>query len=905
MKPCNSLKNTLAVAAFLAFSILPGHSVPVKLRCEHIVNPLGIDAPSPRLSWQCNDNTPGAAQTAYQILVDMDSATVANGVGRMWNSGKISSDSILVNYKGPRLLPFTKYYWTIIEWDQNGKVSEHAPVALFETGMMSAANWQGEWISDGNPIDYKPAPYFRKAVNIEKKVKSARAYIAVAGLYELYVNGKKIGNRMLDPMYTRFDRRTLYATLDITGDLVQGKNAFGLLLGNGWYNLQSKAVWYFDKAPWRSRPKFCMDVRIIYTDGSSEVISTDQNWKTHDSPLTFNSIYTGERYDARLEIPNWCDASFDDGKWKESTLTGAPSKNIVSQQLQPIRVVEELHPILVKKLDPTTYVYSFPRNIAGITKLSVKGPAGTTIELKHGEKLYDNGHVDIRSISEHARPVPEDPDPFQTDIYTLKGVGEETFSPHFNYKGFQYVEVKTSEPLALDEKNLLALVMHSDVESVGNINTANDLVNKIFKATNYSYLNNLHGYPTDCPHREKNGWTGDAHTAIETALYSFDGITIYEKWLNDHLDEQLPNGVLPCIIPSSGWGYHWANGTDWVSSIAIIPWQIYQFYGDKTLLERTYEGIKSYVDLLERKSKDGLINWALGDWSPIKEESNVEFIASLFFYNDANILSKSAKLFGKVEDQNKYAQLAEKIKSAINNKFLNPISGVYVNGTQTEQSAALFYQIVPENVKSLVVENLVKRVHERNDHMDVGLLGAKTLFNALSENGYSDLAFTLLAQKTHPSFGYYVDKGATTLYEGWNLDKNDVPSLNHIMFGECAAWLYKGIVGIFPDPAAPGFKNIILRPSFIQNLNRAEGEHESPYGKIEASWKRIGGKISYKVVVPPNSTATLFLPEKKGQDILESGKAISKNSHINIINEDGKVLTLKLQSGSYEFLIRQ
>ncbi|MDD4922661.1 MAG: family 78 glycoside hydrolase catalytic domain [Bacteroidales bacterium] len=900
----NEIKHTLIAAVLFASAALPAMGITVKLRCEHLENPIGIDTPSPRLSWQNSDSENGSAQTAYQLIVDKDSATVVNGVGRIWNSGKIVSDHILVSYKGSKLSPFTKYYWKLIQWNQNGQASQPASVASFETGMMGMANWQGEWISDGKPIDYKPAPYFRKTLPVNKKIRAARAYVAVAGLYELYVNGRKIGDRFLDPMFTRFDRRTFYTTYDITKDLLQGKNAIGLLLGNGWYNLQSKAVWAFDKAPWRSRPKFCMDVRIEYTDGSRDIISTDKSWKTHDSPLTFNSIYTGEHYDARLEMPDWCKAGFDDSKWQESARAGAPSKNIVSQQLQPIRVVEELRPVSVTKLDPTTYVYTFPKNMAGITRLKVKGPAGTTLELKHGEKLYDNGHVDIKSISEHARPEATDPDPMQTDVYTLKGAGEETFAPYFNYKGFQYVEVRTSAPLEMDEKNLTALVVHSDVDFIGEISTSNNLVNKIFKATNNSYLNNLHGYPTDCPHREKNGWTGDAHVAIETALYSYDGISIYEKWINDHLDEQQPNGELPCIIPTSGWGYHFANGTDWVSSIAIIPWQIYQFYGDKTLLERTYDGIRNYVDLLVRRSKGGLIDWALGDWVPIKAESNVEFIASLYFYKDATILSESAKLFGKEDEHKKYALLAEKIKQAINSKFLNQATGVYASGTQTEQSAALYFQVVPENIKQKVVQKLVQEVHACDDHMSVGVLGAKTLFNALSENGYADLAYQIMAQKTHPSFGYYMDKGATTLFDGWDLDKNKISSLNHIMYGECAAWLYKGIAGIFPDPAFPGFKNVILRPSFIQNLNWASGKHESLYGTVESSWKRSGKNVIYKVVIPSNSTATLFLPRKKGQAVSESGKPITKNGYISIVNEGSDIMTLRLQSGFYEFVVK-
>ena len=896
------MKTTPFIIIFYLLHTLAIAGTPVKLLCEYLTSPLGIDNPNPRLSWQISDSVQNSGQTAWQILIDTDSATVTKGEGKIWNSGKVISGTCRIPYYGSELQPFTTYYWTVKYWDQKKRNSSYAPVSRFETGMMTPSNWQGNWISDGNPIDYRPAPYFRKTISIKKKIKSARAYTAVSGLYELYVNGVKIGDRILDPMFTRFDRRTLYTTLDITPQLKEGENAIGLTLGNGWYNLQSKAVWFFEKAPWRSRPKFCMDVRITYEDGTSEIISTDQSWKTTDSPIIFNSIYSGEYFDAGKEITSWCLPDFKDSSWKSATLTGAPSQNIVSQQLHPIRVTEELTPVSVKKIDPKTYVFSFPRNIAGITRLQVQGPAGTEITLKHGEKLYESGLVDFETISKRLLPGPGDPpDPFGTDVYTLKGIGSEIFSPHFNYKGFQFVEVRTSVPMELGKTNLTALVVHSDVPKIGEVRTSNSLINKLFEATNNSYLNNLYGYPTDCPHREKNGWTGDAHIAIETALYSYDGITIYEKWLNDHLDEQLPNGTLPNIIPCAGWGYHWANGSDWVSSIAIIPWQIYQFYGDKTLLDRTYNSIKKYVDLLERKSKDGLIDWALGDWSPIHTKSNTEYISSLYFFQDAKILSEAAILFDRGEDHSYYSKLAVKIKSAINTKFLNKETAIYAGGSQTELSAALYYKIVPEDIKCKVVDKLVKKIHESNDHIDIGLLGAKTLFNSLSENGQADLAFKLLAQDTHPSFGYYIANGATTLYEGWNPDKNKITSLNHIMFGECAAWLYKAILGIFPDPADPGFHNILLKTNFITALDWAEGYHDSPFGRISVRWKRENGKINYKVTVPANSTATIHLPALKESPVLESGKPIQENKSIRIQTENREAVEYHLMSGSYSF----
>lgn len=843
--------------------------VPVDLQCEYLKNPLGIDAAHPRLMWKLKDARKGAAQTAYQLIVGTDSLAVSKGTGNCWKTEPVTSSSQLVNYKGKQLQSFTKYYYGVKVWDQNKQVSPLSAVNSFETGMMQMSNWQGAWISDSRDITIKPAPYFRRTFTVNKKIRSARAYIAVAGLYELYFNGTKIGNHRLDPMYTRFDRRTLYLTHDITAQLKSGKNAIGVLLGNGWYNHQSTAVWDFHKAPWRNRPTFCMDVRITYEDGTIETIVTGKDWKTSLSPVIFNSIYTGEHYNAKLEQPGWSTPSFDDSRWNTAVYRAAPSSNIVAQVMQPVRAVETVPAKAVKVFNDTNYVFNLGRNISGVSRITVKAPAGTVIRLKHAERLYPNGHVDQSNIDVHYRPVGTD-DPFATDIFIASGKGEESFTPRFNYKGFQYIEVTSSARILLTKNNLTGYFMHSDVPPIGTVTTSNPTINKIWSATNNSYLSNLFGYPTDCPQREKNGWTGDAHIASETGLYSFDAITIYEKWLADHQDEQRSNGVLPSIIPTGGWGYEWGNGPDWTSTIAIIPWNIYLFYGDTTLLSRCYNNIKSYVDNIDQQYPTGLTTWGLGDWVPVKSKTPVELTSSVYYYVDANILAKAAQLLGRQQDAEKYTALSIKIKNAINSKYLNTNIGIYGNGVQTELSVPLCWGIVPDSLKSKVAANLAKRVQADNNHLDVGLLGTKAILNALSENGYADLAYTVAAQETLPSWGWWIVNGATTLYENWPIDAKSDISLNHIMFGEIGAWFYKALGGIKPDPAKPGFKNILLQPHFVPALNHCEVTHQSPYGTIVSSWKRTGKKVMYTAVVPPNSTATLVLGDKTEQ--LTSGK---------------------------------
>lgn len=850
----------------------------VKLECEHLVNPLGIDNPNPRLSWMMKDSRQGAVQLAYRIIVGTDSLQLKSKMNVQWDTNKINSGNSLVTYKGRALMPFTKYFWRVEVLDKASKVISSG-IASFETGMMAVENWKGTWISDGRDINTRPAPYFRKVFEPLKQIQSARAYIVASGLYELYLNGEKVGDHRLDPMYTRFDRRNLYVTYDVTKNLQQGKNAVGVILGNGWYNHQAMAVWNFDKAPWRARPAFCMDLKITYMDGTAETITSGSDWKTSFGAIISNNIYTGEHYDARLAQKGWNKANFDDTKWRGVSLRAAPSKNIVSQTMYPIRNVEEIKAKSLRKFNDTTYLYDLGRNIAGVSSIKVSGAKGTIIRLKHAERLAANGRADLSNIDVYYRPK-DGNDPFQTDIFILNGEGEEEFMPLFNYKGFQYVEITSSEPINLKEASLTAYFMHSDVPSTGKISSSNPLIDKIWWATNNSYLSNLYGFPTDCPQREKNGWTGDGHFAIETGLYNFDALTVYEKWLGDHRDEQQPNGVLPDIIPTGGWGYGTANGTDWTSTIAIIPWNIYMFYGDPKALADNYKNIKRYVDYVNNISKDGLTTFGRGDWVPVKSTSNLEYTSSIYFYVDADILAKTAKLFNNQNDYLVYSALAKKIKGAINAKYFDADKVTYGSGVQTELSMALQWNIVDEQYRLKLAENLAKRVAADGMHIDVGVLGAKAVLNALSNNGQAETAYKLAAQDTYPGWGWWIANGATTLHENWDMQATRDISDNHMMFGEIGGWFFKGIGGIKIDEKQPGFKNILLQPHFVEGLDHFSASHESPYGTILSEWKKNAKGITYNIQIPANSTSSLEIPTTARQKIYLNGRVVNNKQEL-------------------------
>jgi len=851
-------KYMLLIAAVFYTGLAVGQPCTItQMKTEYLVNPLGLDNPHPRLTWQMQDSRAGARQTSYQVWVGTDSLAVLNGDAKVWSTGKVKNGTTLLRYQGAPLKPYIRYFWKVVAGDLNG-ASVQSPVASFEMGHLGMMHWQGAWISDGADIDKRPAPYFRKTFQLGKNIRSARAYIAVGGLYELYVNGERIGDHQLDPLYTNYAKRNLYVTYDITSQLQQGKNVLGVLLGNGWYNHQALGVWNFERAPWRNRPAFCMDVRVTYTDGTTEVIPTDLSWKTSSGPLIYTNIYTGEHYDFRLEQKGWNTVNFDDSKWHGVGYRKAPSGNITAQQAVPIRNVEAIPAVSLKKFSDTNYVYDFGRNMAGVTRVVLKGKAGTKVKIIHGERLYPDGHVDQSNIDVYYTGDKEK-EPFQTDILYLDG-NEDEFMARFNYKGFHYVEVVSDQPLELNQGSITAYFMHSDVEKVGHINSASKLVNQLCFAADNSYLSNLMGYPTDCPQREKNGWTGDGHLAIETALYNFDGITVYEKWLADHRDEQQPNGVLPDIIPTGGWGYGTDNGLDWTSTIAIIPWNLYLFYGDLKPLADNYENIKSYVDYVERTS-DGLIsNWGRGDWVPVKTPSDKKLTNSCYFYKDACILRDAARLLDKLDDYAHYADLAERIRKAVNDKYLDREKGIYASGSQTELSVPLHWGLVPDEMVEKVAYNLNQKVVESNYHLDVGVLGSKALLNALCMNGYQETAYRVAVQDTYPSWGWWMVNGHTTLLENWDLEAARDISDNHMMFGEIGAYFYKGLGGIYPDPAKPGYRHIILKPYFVKEMGQFESRFRGPQGEIVSKWQFKGKKVTYTVTIPANSTATLTLP---------------------------------------------
>ncbi len=837
------------------------------LRTEHLDNPIGIDNPSPRFSWHLEDAAPGACQMAYRIMVSRDSLDFDGKI--VWDSGRVASDAVLATYGGPELTPFTRYWWKVNCEDKDGG-NVQSGVAFFETGMMDQSKWRGCWISDNMGTDFKPAPRFREEFKTRGGISEARAYIAAAGLYTMYINGEKVGDRVLDPAFTRFDRRVLYTAYDITDLIKDGTNAVGVELGNGWYNHQAVTTWHFDRAPWRARPTFCMDIRIRYGDGSEQIVSTGPGWQTSsDGPLIYNNIYTGEHYDARREQKGWAEPGFDDRDWVGATLRSCPATRVSAQQLVPIRESGEIEAVNIIKINNNRWIYDFGENMAGNVHLRINGRRGTTIELTYAERLNSAGRADQDNINYYYFGD-RNAEPLQTDIVTLS-CEEVFFSPQYSYKGFRYVEVNASSSLKWGKDELKAVKVHSAVPEASSLESSAAIVGELWNATRRSYLSNLPGYPTDCPQREKNGWTADAHIAVESGLYNYDAISVYEKWMADHRDEQQPNGLLPDIIPTCGWGY-WnpaanGNGLDWTSSVALIPWELYLFYGDLKPLLDNYDNIRRYVDYALTLTKDGLCSWGRGDWVPVTTRSNKTLICSCFLYKDLDILRRAALLSGRDDDAARYGKIAETVRSAVNKKFLNAGSGVYAGGMQTDQSLPLAFGLVPEESRQAVVAALVKRIEEDGYHINAGVHGAKAVLNVLAENGHGALAYRLATAKDYPSWGWWLANGKTTLIENWRLDVTRDNSDNHIMFGDIGAWFHRALGGINPDPEDPGFRHIILRPCFPDGLDSFSCSYDSPRGKIEVSWTRIKRKVSFTALVPCGAVATFIYPNGHSEEL--------------------------------------
>lgn len=736
-----------------------------------------------------------------------------------------------------------------------------------------------------------PSPMLRNTFKLKNmQIKRATVYVCGIGYYELHLNGQKVGDHQLDPAFTRYDKRVLYVTHDISYLLNNGDNAIGIMLGNGWYNMHTRATWDFDQAPWRNEPRAMLHLRVEYSDGSVETIATDSSWKASTGPLLLDSIRAGEVYDARLEQADWDTAKFNESGWGNASIMDAPAGIVKAMMMPPIRITETISPIALTEPRPGVFVFDMGQNMPGWAKLYVTGKSGTTITMRYAEKLRGDGLIDQGNIDVFVFAGP-----FQQDTYILKGGEEERWESRFAYHGFRYVEV-TGWPGKPTLDSIRGRVAHTDFKPAGTFQCSNGLLDDIQKLTLWSYRGNYHGYPTDCPQREKNGWTGDAHLAAEQAMFNWHNNSSYTKWMNDFADEQKEDGNVAAIIPTGGWGYAWGNGPAWDSAYLLIPWYMYQYLGDTQILKDHYEKMKLYVDYMTSRSEDHRVKHGLGDWAPAKTTTPAPLTSTGYYYVDTMIVAQTAKLLNMEETADNYIGLADRIRASFNKAWYKG-EGRYEPTTQTSLSCAIFQDMAEQSERPLVIDRLVELINAADGHLDVGILGAKYLFNTLSDYGRHDLAYRIATQTTMPSYGTWVKEGATTLTENWNSES----SLNHIMFGDISAWFYKYLAGIRIDPANPGFKRTIIRPLPTGDLTWVHATHNSMYGPIESKWKIEDKMFKLNVVIPPNTTAIVYIPSGSIRNITESGKAVKKIKDIKLLENKTRETLLEIGSGTYKF----
>lgn len=759
----------------------------------------------------------------------------------------------------------------------------------------------GSWEKIDEQDVYKaPRPILvRDEINIIKQIKSARAYVTGLGGYVMQINGKRVGDAVFTPGWTHYPKRIQYQTYDVTTLLHKGENALGAVLGNLWWSsgLGWRGSITYSKGPLR----FFMQLLVEFEDGTSQTFITDQNWKTHDAPILETTIYDGERYDARLEEEGWDNTNFDDSKWIPVTLLEKEQGRLVAQQSPLLRVTKEIKPISIDSPSNGVYVVDMGQNFAGWAKLKVEGVRGDSVKLRFAETLKPDGNV----YTENLRQAKA------TDTYILKGEGIEEWQPSFTYHGYRYVEVTgfSGKPSL---EAITGIVANSDAPYIGKFSSSNELLNQVQQNILWGQASNMYSVPTDCPQRdERLGWMGDAQAFAPTASYNMEMIRFFNKWMRDIIDSQDDNGAVHDVNPvivvkgpaAPGWG----------DAVFVVPWVMYKFYGDKRILEESYDGMAAWIDYMTSQSKGNLYEKSgYGDWvAPVKSPS--EPIGSAYYFYGAKMVSTMAGLLGKNEDELKYRELSERIKVAFNEKHFDSATNSYTGNTQTANLIPLNFGLVPKWKQQSVARSIAEDVRSKGNHLSTGFLGVSLLLPTLSNYGYNDLAYKVATQKTYPSWGYTVEKGATTIWELWNGDTEGpgMNSRNHFALGACGEWYYGYLAGINSSIESPGFKKIILTPMPVNDLMWAKAEVKTAYGIVSSNWQKKENQIKYNFNIPANTSAEFHIPylDSEIKSVKESGNFIYKNGKVlpangmDLIDTENNKAVVSLVSGEYHFVV--
>ena len=777
------------------------------------------------------------------------------------------------------------------------ETSEWAKVNLTD-GMRFSTQNKKPLESDAEELKPSATVQLRKEFAVNKEIKRAVAYVCGLGFYELSLNGQKIGDRVLDPGWTNYRKSCLYTAYDVTTQLARGRNALGVMLGNGMYNVQGGRYVKFTGS--FGPPKVILQIHVEYADGTSTMVVSDESWTWAPSPVVFSCIYGGEDYDARKELPGWDKAGFNAAAFRPVCVVDSPGGHLTAQAAPPIKVMAKYKPVKVTQPKPGMTVYDFGKNCASMPKLTVKGPAGAAVRMTPGELLDANGLV---SQNSSGGPV------YYT--YTLKGGGTETWSPRFFYYGSRYLQVETSGHAADTPPQVVELIsqfVHSSAATVGSFACTNSLVNRIHALIDAAIESNLQSVLTDCPHREKLGWLECSHLLAGCLMYNYDVPTFYAKIARDMSEAQLANGMVPDIAPEYvAFGGGFRDSPEWGSAYVITPWQVYLMYGDRTLLAQHYEGMKHYVEYLKSTAKDSIVTHGLGDWYDIgpggpgeSKLTSKGLTATAIYYQDLVILKETAKLLGKADEANQFEQLALAVNVAFNQKFFNADKNEYDRNSQTANAMPLVLGLVPADRRAAVLDGLVAQIRAGGNRVTAGDVGFNYLMRALSDGGQGEVLYDMLIRDDGPGYAYQLKNGATSLTEAW--DTNPGSSQNHCMLGHIEEWFYRGLGGIASDRSGPGFKKIIIQPQIVGDLSAADVAYDSSYGRIVSKWKRGGERVLMDITIPVNTTATVFVPAKDAAGVTESGKPASEAKGVKFLRMENKAAVFAVGSGTYQFL---
>jgi alpha-L-rhamnosidase len=880
------------------------------LRCEYKVDPLGIDVRQPRLSWELTAGGRGVVQTAYQLRVAEGEPELA--ASPIWDSGRIVSDqSIHVVYEGPALMTGRRYSWQVRVWDGEGAVSDWSALAFWEMGLLDASDWQASWIIpdwDEEVTTPQPSPMLRSTFMVGGEVRTARAYVTSLGSYEVELNGARVGDQVFTPGWTSYDTRLQYQTYDVTGMLRRGENAVGATLGDGWY--RGYLGWGERRNVYGERLALLLQLRITYADSRVQIVGSDASWKAATGPIRMADHYNGERYDARLEKPGWTRAGYDDRDWAGVRLIDHPKDIVIAPAGPPVRRLEEITPVAILHTPVGETVFDMGQNMVGWVRLTVRGPAGTTVTLRHAEVLDKDGNL----YTDNLRAAK------QTVQYTLKGGGNEVYEPHFTFQGFRYVAVDglASEPTP---ETITGVVIHSDMTLTGSFETSNPLINQLQHNIVWGQKGNFLDVPTDCPQRdERLGWTGDAQVFATTAAFNMDVAGFFTKWLGDLAADQKPNGSVPFVIPDvltrgspTGGG-----ATGWADAGVVIPWTIYLAYGDTRILERQYESMKAWVGYMRDRASDDLIwdgDFHFGDWLAYATTrsdypgatTDKDLIATAYFAYSTGLLQRIASILGRKDDAARFAALQRDIKAAFRREYLTP-NGRMASNTQTAYALALSFGLMPEGQEAEAARRLAADVRAFGNHLTTGFLGTPLLSQSLSDHGYLDVAYALLNQDTYPSWLYPITKGATTIWERWDGIRPDgtfqdpgMNSFNHYAYGAIGAWLYRVVAGLDADAAEPGYKHLRIQPQPGGGLTYARASLNTMYGLAGSAWEFADGQFRLDVTVPPNTHATVRLPHATLAHVTESGRALKAGNGIRRAFQEEETVIVEVGSGEYRF----